>query len=286
MAASSTIADKCMKAYNHVFNPSLFKGQVAFITGGGSGICFTIAEVLMRHQCSTIIASRKLERVQQAAEELSKVTGQRCLPIQMDVRKPKEVVAGVQQAMREFGKINILVNGAAGNFVCPAASMSFNAFKTVLEIDTMGTFNTSKAVFDEYMRDNGGVIINISATLAYKATVLQCHASAAKAAIDSMTKSLAVEWGPLGIRVVGIAPGPIDDTEGIRKLAGPLAESIPKRIPLRRMGTKVDIADCAVFVASPAASYITGDTIVVDGGDWMTAPNDAEMRLESMKSLL
>ncbi|XP_030840351.1 peroxisomal 2,4-dienoyl-CoA reductase isoform X1 [Strongylocentrotus purpuratus] len=284
--AASMVVDKCMKAYNYVFNPSLLKGQVAFITGGGSGICFTIAEVLMRHQCSTVIASRNIERVQQAAEELSRATGQKCLPIQMDVRKPNEVVAGVQQAMREFGKINVLINGAAGNFVCPAASMSFNAFKTVLDIDTIGTFNTSKAVFDEYMRDNGGTIINITATLPYRGTVFQCHASAAKAAIDSMTRSLAVEWGALGIRVVGIAPGPIDETEGMRKLAGPLITEIPKRIPLRRLGTKVDIADCAVFVASPAASYITGHTIVVDGGDWMTSPNDAEMRLESLKSLL
>ncbi|XP_071490915.1 peroxisomal 2,4-dienoyl-CoA reductase [(3E)-enoyl-CoA-producing]-like [Diadema antillarum] len=284
MAAS--MVDKCMKTYNYVFNPSLLKGQVAFITGGGSGICFTIAEVLMRHQCSTVIASRKLERVQQAAEELSRGTGQKCLPIQMDVRKPKEVVAGVQRAMQEFGKIDILVNGAAGNFLCPASAMSFNAFKTVLDIDTIGTFNATKAVFEEYMKDNGGVIINISATLAYKATVLQTHASAAKAAIDSMTRSLAVEWGPLGIRVVGIAPGPIGDTEGMRKLAGPLTESIPQHIPLRRLGTKQDVADCAVFLSSPAASYITGDIVVVDGGSWMTSPNNINQRLAGLKSQL
>ncbi|XP_022092631.1 peroxisomal 2,4-dienoyl-CoA reductase-like [Acanthaster planci] len=268
--ADSTL-DACLTSYDYVFKPDILRGKVAFITGGGSGICFTVAEVFMRHQCDTVIASRNLNRLKEAAKRLETATGQRCLPLQVDVRKPEEVLRSVDQALSHYGRIDVLINGAAGNFPLPASKISFNGFKTVLDIDVMGSFNISKAVYDKYMKDHGGVIINISATLPYRGRLLQIHVNAAKAAIDSMTMTLCNEWGPQGIRVVGIAPGPIGDTEAG---AGMLGEEVLKKIPLQRIGTKREVGDCAVFAASPAASYISGSTIVMDGGHWMTYEND------------
>lgn len=258
-------------AYHSCFNPNVLRGKVAFVTGGGSGICYTIAEVLMRHGCKTAIASRNKERLEKAAAELQKVTSQECLPVVMDVRKPSEIMTAVDAALSRFGKIDFLINGAAGNFLCPAASMSFNAFKTVMEIDTQGTFNVTKVVFDKYMKTNGGVIINISATLPIRGVPLQAHASSAKAAIDTLTKCLATEWGQLGIRVVGVSPGPIAETEGISRLAGDRQKYISENIPLLKLGNKLDIAYAVLYLLTPVASYITGHTMVVDGGDWMTS---------------
>ncbi|XP_072035774.1 peroxisomal 2,4-dienoyl-CoA reductase [(3E)-enoyl-CoA-producing]-like isoform X2 [Amphiura filiformis] len=276
----------CLTNYKSFFRNDIMRDKVAFVTGGGSGIGFTITETLMRHGCKTVIASRKLDRLRESARKLEAATGQECLAVKMDARNPQDVLAAVDQALSHYGRIDILVNSAAGNFICPASSMSFNAFKTVIEIDTIGTFNVSKAVFDTYLKDHGGVIINISATLPYKGSLFQLHASAAKAAIDSMTKTLCNEWGQYGIRVVGIAPGPIADTEGMRKLAGPMSQAVGKAIPVGRLGTKREVADLTFYMASDAAGFISGATIVVDGGSWMTRSNNLESAKLRMKSLL
>ena len=177
--------------------------------------------------------------------------------------------------MEDHGKIDILINGAAGNFLCPFENLTPNGFKTVLMIDTVGTFLLSKYT-NQYGFKNGGVIINISASLHYNGTALQTHAGTAKAGVDAMTKHLAVELGPKGVRVLGICPGVIEGTEGFDKL------TVDKKagnvhglstIPLQRFGKPEDIASCAVFLSSDAASYITGQTIVVDGGGTLTFPN-------------
>ncbi|NXW68723.1 DECR2 reductase, partial [Hirundo rustica] len=136
--------DECLPQYRHLLSPDLLEGQVAFITGGGSGIGFRIAEIFMRHGCRTVIASRSLQRVSEASKKLVAATGQQCLPLSLDVRQPQTIAAAVDEALKEFKRIDILINGAAGNFLCPASALSFNAFKTVMDIDTMGTFNTSK----------------------------------------------------------------------------------------------------------------------------------------------
>ncbi|KAI3364989.1 hypothetical protein L3Q82_001152 [Scortum barcoo] len=172
----------------------------------------------MRHGCDTVIASRNLDKLKEAAKKLSAVSGRRCLPVCIDVRQPESIAAAVDETLKEFGRIDILINNAAGNFLCPAISLSFNAFKTVLEIDTMGTFNTSKIVFEKWFQNHGGNIVNISATLGYRGQALQVHAGSAKAANDAMTKHLAVEWGPSGVRVNAVAPGPVSGTEGFRRL--------------------------------------------------------------------
>uniref|UniRef100_A0A7N5K9Z6 Peroxisomal 2,4-dienoyl-CoA reductase [(3E)-enoyl-CoA-producing] n=1 Tax=Ailuropoda melanoleuca TaxID=9646 RepID=A0A7N5K9Z6_AILME len=261
------------------FSIHISRDKVAFITGGGSGIGFRIAEIFMRHGCHTIIASRSLPRVSKSATKLAAATGQRCLPLSLDVRAIPAITAAVDQALKEFGKIDILVNCAAGNFLCPASALSFNAFKTVMDIDTLGTFNTCRVLYEKFFRDHGGVIVNITATLGTRGQVLQVHAGSAKAAVDAMTRHLAVEWGPQNIRVNSLAPGPISGTEGFRRLGGPQASVSAKTlaIPLQRVGNKTEVAHSALYLASPLASYVTGAVLVVDGGAWLTYPNDIKL---------
>ncbi|XP_051023862.1 peroxisomal 2,4-dienoyl-CoA reductase [(3E)-enoyl-CoA-producing] [Acomys russatus] len=275
--------DDCLPEYHHLFCPDLLKDKVAFITGGGSGIGFRIAEIFMRHGCHTVIVSRSLPRVSTAAEKLVAATGKRCLPLSVDVRVPPDVMAAVDQALKEFGKIDILINCAAGNFLCPASALSFNAFKTVVDIDTIGTFNVSRVLYEKFFRDHGGVIVNITATLSMRGQVLQVHAGTAKAAVDAMTRHMAVEWGPQNIRVNSLAPGPITGTEGIRRLGGPQASLRLKCLssPLQRPGNKTEIAHSVLYLASPLASYVTGILLVVDGGSWMTIPNNVNQLVES-----
>uniref|UniRef100_A0A8C6RWB2 Peroxisomal 2,4-dienoyl-CoA reductase [(3E)-enoyl-CoA-producing] n=2 Tax=Nannospalax galili TaxID=1026970 RepID=A0A8C6RWB2_NANGA len=274
--------DECLPEYRHLFCPDLLQDKVAFITGGGSGIGFRIAEIFMRHGCHIVIASRSLPRVSLAAEKLVAATGKQCLPLSMDVRVPAAVMAAVDQALKEFGKIDILINCAAGNFLCPASVLSFNAFKTVVDIDTIGTFNVSRVVYEKFFRDHGGVIVNITATLSFRGQVMQVHAGAAKAAVDAMTRHLAVEWGPQNIRVNSLAPGPISGTEGFRRLGGPQA-SWRMKTPLspgQRLGNKTEIAHSVLYLASPLASYVSGILLVVDGGNWMTLPNDIKKLMD------
>ncbi|XP_005803301.2 peroxisomal 2,4-dienoyl-CoA reductase isoform X1 [Xiphophorus maculatus] len=274
-------SDDCLASYTHIYSPDLLQDQVAFITGGGSGIGLRIAEIFMRHGCDTVIASRNLDKLKEAAVKLSAASGRRCLPLRIDVRQPDGIAAAVDETLKEFGRLDILINNAAGNFLCPASALSFNAFKTVLEIDTMGTFNTSKVVYEKWFKDHGGNVVNVSATLAYRGQALQVHAGSAKAANDAMTKHLAVEWGPSGVRVNAVAPGPISGTEGYRKLGGPAAEAAGsfQAVPLQRAGNKTEMAHCALFLASRASSYVTGAILVADGGAWLTSPNDVSALL-------
>lgn len=265
-----------------IFRDDILAGQVAFITGGGSGICKGIAEALMKHGCDTVITSRKQARLDAAAAELEAATGRQCLPVACDVRDTDTVQAALDAALARFGRIDILINGAAGNFLAPAAALSPKGYRTVLEIDAIGTYNVTRLAFDAYLKQHGGHVLNISATLHYTGVPLQTHAGAAKAAIDAMTRHLAVEWGPLGIRVNCIAPGPIDDTEGMSRLAPPgFKEKLQQRIPLQRFGRVDEIGDAAVFLSSTAASYITGAVLVVDGGTWMLG----QMGMESFLNM-
>ncbi|CAM9558149.1 unnamed protein product [Laminaria digitata] len=186
-----------------------------------------------------------------------------------DVRSRESAEAAVAFTVKTYGRIDALVNGAAGNFLANAHELKLKGFKTVMEIDTVGVFNMSSAAFPA-LRDSGSAaIINISMTLHYGATWFQAHASAAKAAIDSLTRTLALEWGSHGIRVNGIAPGPIADTPGMAKLGPGLGGDAAATIPLGRMGTTFDIGMGAVFLLSSAAAYVSGDTLVVDGAEWL-----------------
>lgn len=286
MARVYSSKEECIKDYKPLFSKDLLKGKVAVVTGGGTSIGFTITELFMRHGCDTAIISRNLEKLKSSSEILERSTGRSCLAHSADVRKPDELSKAFDAVLDKFKRIDIVVNNAAGNFVCPFPSMSFNAFKTVLEIDTVGCFNVSKTAFDKYLKDHGGVILNISATLHYNGQVFQTHAGSAKAAIDAMTKHLAAELGQFNIRVVGIAPGPIKDTVGFSKLGGDVLHDLLKdNIPLMRLGTKQELGQAALFLASDASSFVTGHTLVVDGGAWLSPMNSMKQNLKLFETM-
>jgi peroxisomal 2,4-dienoyl-CoA reductase len=184
-----------------------------------------------------------------------------------DVREPEQVEAAVRHVVEAFGRLDYVVNAAAGNFFCPSADLSPNGFGTVVDIDAKGTWNVSHAAFHAGLKDRGGSILNISATLHYGGTPGQAHVAAAKAAVDALTRTLAVEWGPLGVRVNAVAPGPIGDTEGARRLfPGGGADRLRAATPVRRLGTIDDIVNLCLFLLSDAAANINGAVVVSDGG--------------------
>jgi peroxisomal 2,4-dienoyl-CoA reductase len=259
-----------------IFADDILKNHVAFVTGGGTGITGGVARALAEAGANVALVSRSTEHLEPAAKAINDAraniasTGE-AFAVAADVRKPEEVEKAIAATVERFGKIDIVVNGAAGNFLCAAEELSPNGFGTVVDIDLKGTFNVCRAAFAELKR-NRGQILNISATLHYLGTPMQLHVSAAKAGVDALTKNLAVEWGRYGIRVNAIAPGPIGDTEGMKRLVPePIKEKLKKRIPLGRFGLIEDIENAAVFLCSDAASYINGAVIVVDGGQWLAA---------------
>ncbi|KAI5980947.1 hypothetical protein EDD15DRAFT_2235456 [Pisolithus albus] len=250
-----------------VFKSDIFQGKVLFCTGGGSGICKAMTEAIMRRGANATIVGRKLDRLTEAANGLSQATGQTCVAARADVRQPQQLKEAVAMTIERFGRIDFVICGAAGNFLASIDGMSENAFKTVVEIDTLGTFNTVKATLP-YVRASRGAYIHVSATLHYKGTPYQAHVSAAKAGVDAFSAVLALEEGPKGVRSNVIAPGPIADTEGMSRLSNQVSRSVdsPLPYPLGRAGEVQDVASAAVFLFSHAASYITGQVLAVDGG--------------------
>ena len=253
-----------------IFNAGILNGRVAFVTGGGTGITGGVARAFAESGAAVALVSRKLDHLQPAADAINS-NGGKALAVPADVRNPEEVEKAVAQTIEHFGKIDIAVNGAAGNFLCKAEEMSPNGFGTVVDIDLKGTFNVCRATFAQ-LKEHRGQILNISATLHYLGTPMQLHVSAAKAGVDALTRNLAVEWGRYGIRVNAIAPGPIEDTEGMSRLVPePTKERLRKGVPLGRFGRIADIEKSAVFLCSDAASFINGVVLVVDGGLWLAS---------------
>ena len=267
------------------FTHALLSGKTALVTGGGTGICRGIALALAAHGCDVAIISRKIDHLEPTAREIESL-GRRSVAVAADVRDPSAVEAAVARTAAELGRLDVLVNGAAGNFLCLAEDLSSNAFGSVVDIDLKGSFHVTKAALPQ-LRRRGGVVLNISATLHYLGTPGQLHVAAAKAGIDALTRGLAVEWGGYGIRVNGIAPGPIAETEGVRRLlAGPARQQIERTTPLGRLGAIKDVADAALFLCSEAASHITGVTLVVDGGLWLASSRMTEASAAAMASLM
>ena len=253
-----------------IFVDGVLSGHVAFVTGGGTGITAGVARAFAEAGASVALVSRKLEHLQPAADAINQ-NGGKAIALVADVRQPAEVEQAVAKTVEQFGKIDIVVNGAAGNFLCTAEELSPNGFGSVVDIDLKGTFNVCRAAFAQ-LKEHRGQILNISATLHYLGTPMQLHVSAAKAGVDALTRNLAVEWGRYGIRVNAIAPGPIEDTEGMKRLVPePVKERLRKNVPLGRFGRIADIERAAVFICSEAASFINGTALVVDGGHWLAA---------------
>jgi peroxisomal 2,4-dienoyl-CoA reductase len=250
-----------------IFREGLFTGKVALVTGGGTGIGRGITEALAALGAQTSILSRKADHLGPTASAVSAQYGGQCLPLIADVRQPEQVDEAIARVFEEFGRLDMVINAAAGNFPCPSADLTPNGFGTVLDIDAKGTWNVTRSAFHAGLARPGGSVLNISATLHYGGTPGQLHVAAAKAAVDALTRTLAVEWGPLGVRVNAIAPGPVGDTEGARRLfPGESGERLCAAVPLRRLGTIADISNLALFLLSDAASNINGAIVVTDGG--------------------
>jgi NAD(P)-dependent dehydrogenase (short-subunit alcohol dehydrogenase family) len=243
-----------------------FTGKSVFVAGGTSGINLGIAEAFAEAGAKLAVVSRSQNRVDEAQRQL-RVFGGKVVGLPADVRNVEAISAALKAAHDSLGEIDILVSGAAGNFPSPALGMSANGFKAVVDIDLLGTFNVLRTAH-AYLRKPGAVVVNISAPQALLPIPLQSHVCAAKAGVDMLTRVLAIEWGSDGIRVNSVVPGPIEDTEGMRRLAStPEAiQSIICGVPLGRAGTKKDVADLVLFLASPWATYISGAVIPVDGG--------------------
>ena len=217
-----------------VFRDNVLAGHVALVTGGGTGICRGIAAAYARFGADVCIVSRKPDVLEATAAELSAATGRDGARRRRGCPRSGRDRRAVAKTIERFGKLDTLVNGAAGNFLAPAAALSPNGFKTVIDIDLVGTFNASRAAFEALRTSGDGLVLNISATLHYHGTPLQIHASAAKAGVDAVTQEPRRRVGPFGIRACGIAPGPIGDTEGMRRLApGELGAKAMAAIPRR-----------------------------------------------------
>jgi NAD(P)-dependent dehydrogenase (short-subunit alcohol dehydrogenase family) len=244
-------------------------GKVIIVTGGSSGMGKYMAKRFAHEGAHVVITGRRKEALEEAAADI----GGSVLPIVMDVRQPELVAAMVKETDERFGKIDALINNAAGNFICPAEKLSINGWNSVIDIVLNGTFYCSREVGNYWIeKRQKGSIINIVATYAWGAGAGVIHSACAKAGVLTMTRTLAVEWGKkYGFRVNAIAPGPIERTGGAEKLI--LSEEMEKRVkdsvPLGRFGTPEEIAGVASFLLSDAAAYINGECITVDGGQWL-----------------
>jgi len=250
---------------NQCFAKELFKGKTVFVTGGGSGINLGIAKCFAALGANVGICGRTQQKLDAAAVDL-RTLGAKVCPVAADVRDMAALEAAFARSRTELGPIDVLVCGAAGNFLVPAEKLSANGFKSVIDIDLIGSFNASRAAFEQ-LKETRGCLLFISAGMAYMPHAFQVHVGAAKAGIEMMMKNLALEWGRHGIRANSIVPGPVEGTEGMRRLADPTqARQFLDAIPIGRVGTVDDIGHAAAFLASPLASYITGCMVVVDGG--------------------
>ncbi len=253
---------------DHFVSTKAFSGKTVFITGGGSGINMGIADHFAAAGARVAICGRTASRLEDAATALRSHGGE-VLPVVADVRDFDAMVQAMEVCRQQLGSIDVLVCGAAGNFLCPAEKMTPNGFKTVVEIDLIGSFNASRAAFEQ-LQETKGSILFISAGQSFIPFENQAHAGAAKAGIDNLMRNLAFEWGRYGIRANSIAPGFIHDTTGVSKISGPNGVSgLVKDVPLGRLGSKTDVAHVALFLSSPMSSYVTGSTVVVDGGYYL-----------------
>jgi NAD(P)-dependent dehydrogenase (short-subunit alcohol dehydrogenase family) len=247
-------------------DPLDFKDRVVFVAGGTSGINLGIAHAFASRGAKLAVASRSPERVDAAVRELRQ-HGHDVVGSAADVRDAGAIAASLKTAHTALGDFDILISGAAGNFPAAALGMSTNAFKAVVDIDLLGTFNVLR-IGHQYLRRPGAVVINISAPQSVHAQALQAHVCAAKAGVDMLTKVLAIEWGADGVRVNSVIPGPIEGTEGMARLAPneETREMARRSVPLGRFGSKEEVANVCLFLASPLASYVTGAIIPADGG--------------------
>ena len=250
------------------------KGKVIVVTGGGSGLGKAMTKYFLELGAQVAITSRDLEKLKNTAAELETETGGTCLPIQCDVRHYEEVENMLQEVLKAFGKVDVLLNNAAGNFISPTERLSANAFDTVIDIVLKGTKNCTLAFGKHWIdtKQKSSTILNIVTTYAWTGSAYVVPSATAKAGVLAMTRSLAVEWAKYGIRSNAIAPGPFP-TKGAwdRLLPGDLAEKfdMAKKVPLKRVGDHQELANLAAYLVSDFSAYVNGEVVVIDGGEWL-----------------
>lgn len=257
-------------------------GKVIVVTGGGSGLGKAMTSYFMELGASVAITSRDIEKLKNTAKELETETGGICLPLQCDVRHYEQVEAMLAEVIKTFGKVDVLLNNAAGNFISPTERLSANAFDTVLDIVLKGTKNCTLAFGKHWIntKQESSTILNIVTTYAFTGSAYVVPSAAAKAGVLAMTRSLAVEWAKYGIRSNAIAPGPFP-TKGAwdRLLPGNLADKfdMSKKVPLKRVGNHQELANLAAYLVSDFSAYINGEVIVIDGGEWLQGAGEFNM---------
>jgi len=254
-----------------MFDKKLLKGKNIVVTGGGTGLGKSMAERFSDLGANLVLTSRREKVINDTAKEFRK-RRKKAIPIVCDVRYPDQVESMINQAVKKLGSVDILVNNAAGNFISPTENLSSNAFKTVVDIVLNGTFHCSQAAGKIMRKNKSGVILNIVTTYAWTGSGYVVPSACAKAGVLAMTRSLAVEWAKYGIRTVAIAPGPFPTKGAWSRLAPPglgIEKKMKARIPLKRLGEHSELANLASFLVSDMASYINGEVVTIDGGEWL-----------------
>lgn len=250
------------------------EGKVIVVTGGGSGLGKAMTKYFLELGAKVAITSRDLDKLKSTASELEKETGGICLPLQCDVRHYDQVEAMLQETLKTFDKVDVLLNNAAGNFISPTERLSANAFDTIIDIVLKGSKNCTLAFGKHWIdtKQESSVILNIVTTYAWTGSAYVVPSATAKAGVLAMTRSLAVEWAKYGIRSNAIAPGPFP-TKGAwdRLLPGDLAEKfdMAKKVPLKRVGDHQELANLAAYMVSDFSAYVNGEVITIDGGEWL-----------------
>lgn len=246
------------------------QGRVAIITGGATGIGWGIAKTLSQLGAKLVIASRRLEAVEGAAQDIERAGGE-ALGVQMDVRSSEQVNDLIKQTKKRFDRIDILVNNAAGNFRVRAEEMSVNAWRAVIDIVLNGTWYCTQAAGREMIASGGGSILNIGSTAAFHGGPSTVHSASAKAGVLAMTRTLAVEWAQYGVRVNMLTPGPTENTGAMTQLFDDKAarDNGVRRVPLGRFARREELAHAASYLLSDYAGFITGENLIVDGGRWL-----------------
>jgi NAD(P)-dependent dehydrogenase (short-subunit alcohol dehydrogenase family) len=249
----------------------MLKDRVAVVTGGGTGIGLAVAKRLGELGARIVIGSRNAANLEAGSAEL-RHAGLDPLTVQIDVRNPEQVDELVERTVKHFGHIDILVNNAAGNFICPAEDLSINGWNAVVGIVLNGTFYCSRAVGRQMIyQGRGGTIVSILANYVWTGSAGTVHSAAAKAGVMSMTQTLAVEWARHQIRVNAVAPGPIESPGAAKQLwdSTDAVARITEAVPLKRWGRPEEVADSVAFLVSEHAGYITGEVLTIDGGAWL-----------------
>lgn len=261
-----------------VFADNILAGKVAYIAGGTRGMNLAIAKRYARQGAKVAVMSRNEERVAKARAEIEALGGQ-AMGFVCDARDYDRVYETMKETAATLGKLDIVVAGQAGNFYAPIRGLSTNGFQTIINIDLVGTFNVFKASFD-FLQTPGASLIAITAPEAVRPLHFQSHVCSAKAGVNMLIRVFALEWGPRGIRVNGISPGPIEGSWGMDNvvaLTDEMKQKITRALPLQRWGSEEDIADSALFLASSAASYITGTVLDTDGGVAIASPEGGDV---------